>query len=305
MLWLPKAGVGGRLHAVALRAWSAATGTPGAGRRSSTGRELHPSAAPSGAGAAASGSGSGLSTIGTKRGKPELIQSILNPSRRDRSYNFRSTVAALNDGRTVTGLVVEEAPDRLVLKTAEGERVALRPSEIEGRKQVEVSLMPEGLAQTMGEGDFVDLLAFLQTLKRPVSIVGQYQALGPMAKSDEDSALVSGAPTRESWTRRTADAEGQVALRTIAGDDPAKVVYLKTPVLAPEATPATLVLDLKGEATAFLNGKEIPLKAQEGGPRSADVTLAKGENLLVVRVPGGSQGGLVTTFVASQPLEFR
>ncbi len=248
--------------------------------------------------------GPDLSTIGTKYGKPELIQSILNPSAAI-GYNFRSTVASLIDGRTVTGLVVEEAPDRLVLKTAEGQRVTIRPSDIEARKQVEVSLMPEGLAQTMGEGDFVDLLAFLQTLKQPVSIVGQYQALGPLAKSDEDSAIVSGTPTRESWTRRTADVEGQVSLATIAGDDASKVVYLKTPVLAPEAMAATLVLDLKGEAAAFLNGKEVALKAQADGPRTADVRLAKGENLLVVRVPGGSRGGLVTTFVAGKPLEFR
>jgi putative membrane-bound dehydrogenase-like protein len=248
--------------------------------------------------------GPDLSTIGSKYGKSELIQSILNPSAAI-GYNFRSTVASLADGRTITGLVVEEALDRLVLKTAEGQRVALRPSEIEDRKQVEVSLMPEGLAQTMGESDFVDLLAFLQTLKQPVSIVGQYQALGPVEKPDEDSAIVSGSPTRESWARRTADAEGQVDLRTVAGEDGGKVAYLKTPVLAPEAMQATLVLDLKGDATAYLNGKEVSLKAQGDGPRMAEVRLAKGENLLVLRVPGGTQGGLVTTFVAGKPLEFR
>ncbi|HEY2157099.1 MAG TPA: c-type cytochrome, partial [Isosphaeraceae bacterium] len=247
--------------------------------------------------------GPDLSTIGSKYGKSELIQSILNPSAAI-GYNFRSTVASLTDGRTVTGLVVEEAPDRLVLKTAEGQRVTLRPSEIEERKQVEVSLMPEGLAQTMGEADFVDLLAFLTTLKQPVSIVGQYQALGPLADGD-DAAIVLGNATQASWTRRTADAEGQVDLRTIAGENPAKVVYLKTPVLAPGAMPATLVLDLKGEAAAFLNGKPVALKSQPDGPRTADVKLAKGENLLVIRVPGGSQGGLVTTFVAGKPLEFR
>ncbi len=185
--------------------------------------------------------GPDLSTIGTKYGKPELIQSILNPSAAI-GYNFRSTVAALNDGRTVTGLVVEEAPDRLVLKTAEGERVALRPSDIEGRKQVEVSLMPEGLAQTMGENDFVDLLAFLQTLKEPVSIVGQYQALGPMARSDEDSAIVSGAPTREPWTRPDGRRrEARVALADDRQRRPRRrSSTLKTPVLAPERrTPAT------------------------------------------------------------------
>jgi putative heme-binding domain-containing protein len=248
--------------------------------------------------------GPDLSTVGAKDARAELIQSVLNPSAAI-GYNFRSTVVSLNDGRSITGLVVEDAPDRLVLKTAEGQRVTVRPSEVEERKQVEVSLMPEGLAQTMGENDLVDLLAFLQSLKKPVSIVGQYQALGPLARGDEDPGLISGRATRPGWARRSADAEGQVNLKSIAGDDPSRVVLLRTPVLAPEAMGATLVLDVKADATAYLNGKEVPLKAEPDGPKVADVALAKGENLLVVRVPGGSQGGLVTTFVAGKPLEFR
>jgi putative heme-binding domain-containing protein len=247
--------------------------------------------------------GPDLSTIGTKYGKSELIQSILNPSAAI-GYNFRSTIASLTDGRVVTGLAVEETPARLVLKTAEGQRVAIRPSEIEDKKQSEVSLMPEGLAQSMSDQDLVDLLAFLGTLKQPVSVVGQYQASAPVAKGD-DSAIVSGSQTGLSWSRLTADFESQVALKPIAGEDGGKVVYLKSPVLAPEPTDAKLVLDVKSDVTAFLNGKAVELRAESGGPKTADVRLAKGKNLLVLKVPGGSQGPLVTTFVASKPLEFR
>ncbi len=75
--------------------------------------------------------GPDLSTIGTKYGKDELLRSILNPSAAI-GYNFRSLVVALTDGRVVTGLPVEETPDRLVLKTAEGQRVAVRPGDDRG-----------------------------------------------------------------------------------------------------------------------------------------------------------------------------
>ena len=65
--------------------------------------------------------GPDLSTIGTKYGKDELLRSILNPSAAI-GYNFRSSVLALDDGRVLTGLPVEDTPDRLVLKTADGQR---------------------------------------------------------------------------------------------------------------------------------------------------------------------------------------
>ena len=71
--------------------------------------------------------GPDLSTIGVKYGQDELIRSILNPSAAI-GYSFRSLVVALADGRVLTGLPVEETADRLVLKTADGQRITLRPA---------------------------------------------------------------------------------------------------------------------------------------------------------------------------------
>src|SRR5262249_5430442 len=57
--------------------------------------------------------GPDLSTIGVKYGRDELIRSILNPSAAI-GYNFRSLVLALDDGRVLTGLPVDESTDHLV-----------------------------------------------------------------------------------------------------------------------------------------------------------------------------------------------
>ena len=132
--------------------------------------------------------GPDLSTIGVKYGKDELIRSILSPSSAI-GYSFRSLVLALADGRVITGLPVEETADRLVLKTAEGQRVTVPIRSIEERRTSDVSLMPEGLAQTMTDQELVDLLAYLTTLKQPVSIVGQYQAIGPVHEPDGETGL--------------------------------------------------------------------------------------------------------------------
>ena len=247
--------------------------------------------------------GPDLSTIGTKYGKDELIRSILYPSAAI-GYNFKSNVLNLTDGRVVTGLIVEEAPDRIVLKTADGKRQAIRPADVEDRKITEVSLMPEGLAEAMTDRELVDLVAFLATLKLPVSIVGQYQAAGPVTPSGDGA--MSPKSAKLAWRRALSDAEGRVDLATSAGDDASKVAYLATPVLAPEDLDAKLVLDTPADLKAWLDGKELSIPSPTGDqPRTVALRLAKGNHELVVRVNGGAKAGLVTTFVAAKPLEFR
>src|SRR5262249_7073237 len=147
-------------------------------------------------------------------------------------YSFRSLIVAANDGRVVTGLPLEETADRLVLKTAEGERVTVPTRSIEERRTSDVSLMPEGLAQSMTDHELFDLLAYLSTLKQPVSIVGQYQTTGPVHESagkpifDQISKLdlrgsVNDGHGRElSWRRITANAEGLADLSPLLGGDP-------------------------------------------------------------------------------------
>ena len=123
--------------------------------------------------------GPDLSTIGIKYGRDELIRSILSPND-SIGYSYRSLVVALADGRVITGLAVEDTPEKLVIKTADGQRVAVDPRSVEDRRTSDVSLMPDGLAQSMTTQELVDLLSYLTTLRRPVSVVGEYQAIGPL-----------------------------------------------------------------------------------------------------------------------------
>jgi putative membrane-bound dehydrogenase-like protein len=261
--------------------------------------------------------GPDLSTIGTKYGKDELLRSILNPSAAI-GYNFRSVVAATADGRVVTGLPVEDTPDRLVLKTADGQRVRLNPSEIDERTLSDVSLMPEGLTEALSEQDLVDLLAFLATLRQPVSIVGVADAAGPFAEEGSTPSLVvepgTTLPTNEplrlasgesAWRRITADAEGRFDLSAAAGADAKSAAYIVVPIRSPAAQSARLVIDTRAEASAWLDGKPLALLTPDADqPRQASVELPSGASQLVLRVAGGGDGGLVVTLVSDQPLEF-
>lgn len=76
-----------------------------------------------------------------------------------RDYQARIVLKA--DGQLVSGIPVEETPERIVLKIAGGQTVSVPRDEIDEMQQSNDSLMPEGLETQMTEQDFRDLVAFL------------------------------------------------------------------------------------------------------------------------------------------------
>lgn len=246
--------------------------------------------------------GPDLSTIGSKYGRDELLRSILNPSAAI-GYNYVTTVISIRDGQVLTGLMVEDTPEKVVLKSADGRRLSVPTRDVEERAVSEVSLMPEGLAQALTEQELVDLLAFLEGLKRPVSIPGQFQAIGPTAEPIDP--LKSSAPGR-TWRTIAADAEGRIDLAPIAGPDPGQSAYLRAALTVPTTIDATLVIDTRAEVRAWLAGQELSLpKAETDGARSLPVSLKKGPTELLIQAVGGptADPAIVVTLVADRPIE--
>jgi putative membrane-bound dehydrogenase-like protein len=263
--------------------------------------------------------GPDLSTIGVKYGREELLHSILNPSAAV-GYNYRPYILALKDGRVVTGLPLQESEGAIVLKTAEGETVRVTKSDIEETQVSPVSLMPEGLAQTMTNQELVDLMTYLTTLKRPSSVVGQFQSLGPLPAGvdpDDKPAIAADATVRHNdpvkgsdgktyaWRRLTATAEGLI---DVGSAEEGQSAYLWTVAVTPQEQKARLVLDSAMPARVWLNGKEVPLVASgDQTAHEAPVDLAKGPNRVLVRtkLPKGTEGMLGLTIVSDAPVEFR
>jgi putative membrane-bound dehydrogenase-like protein len=75
-------------------------------------------------------------------------------------------VAKLKDGAVVSGLLVEQSDQRVVLKDGT-KTYTLNRSDIARLVQQNVSMMPEGLEQNMTEQEFADLVAFLLTRESP------------------------------------------------------------------------------------------------------------------------------------------
>jgi putative heme-binding domain-containing protein len=97
-----------------------------------------------------------------------LLVAILDPNR-EVAPDGIAMVVATTQGRTLTGLLVEETPAALHLRRAEGLDDVIPRAEIEAVHSTGRSLMPDGLEQVLGLQDLADLIAFLKSPEPPGS----------------------------------------------------------------------------------------------------------------------------------------
>ncbi|HEY1376038.1 MAG TPA: PVC-type heme-binding CxxCH protein [Gemmataceae bacterium] len=95
-----------------------------------------------------------------------LLVSIVDPSSVIRK-EYVSYTAQTTDGRVVTGLIVEQSPQRVTLVNAKNERTTLLRSEIESLRESPVSLMPEGLLTPLKPQELRNLFSYLQSKQPP------------------------------------------------------------------------------------------------------------------------------------------
>jgi putative heme-binding domain-containing protein len=92
---------------------------------------------------------------------------------------YQATTVATSDGRILTGLLAENSPQRIVLKTQGGKRETIARGDVDEVKISNVSLMPEDLEKQLKPQEIADLFSFLALDKPP---------------ADPDARLLPGAP---------------------------------------------------------------------------------------------------------------
>jgi putative heme-binding domain-containing protein len=105
--------------------------------------------------------GPDLSTITSRFKKKDVLESILWPSRVI-SDQYQAEMFELNDGKIVSGLIVRETAAALLVRTADAPEkpVAVPKAQIANRAPSTVSMMPEGLIDTLTPKQIADLMAF-------------------------------------------------------------------------------------------------------------------------------------------------
>jgi putative membrane-bound dehydrogenase-like protein len=105
-------------------------------------------------------------TVNGRASFEQLLSNVFDPSLViGNAYRARTVVTT--DGRVLTGLPVEESPQRVVLKLQGGKLETIARGDVEEIEISKLSLMPEGVEVQFKPEELVDLFAFLKLDKPP------------------------------------------------------------------------------------------------------------------------------------------
>jgi putative heme-binding domain-containing protein len=106
-----------------------------------------------------------MGQIGSIMSREQIAESILKPNA-SISQGFASVLITTKDNKRYMGFISEESADRIVMRNIAGEVSTINPKDILTRKELETSMMPPGLANSLSYQEFASLVAFLSQQKK-------------------------------------------------------------------------------------------------------------------------------------------
>lgn len=108
--------------------------------------------------------GPDLTEIGDKLSKQAMYTSILFPDQ-GISFGYEGYRITLNDGSATVGRIVSETADKVEMQYMSTQQ-SVNKTNVTSRQKLESSLMPSNLQSSMTEDDLVNLVQYLQALKK-------------------------------------------------------------------------------------------------------------------------------------------
>jgi putative heme-binding domain-containing protein len=90
-----------------------------------------------------------------------MLEPVIFPNRHVPEA-YRSTVVLTRDNQTLTGAVIEETPDVMLIQTAAGMTLRVLQADIVSRHRASTSFMPAGLLDGLDIQGLADLHAFMK-----------------------------------------------------------------------------------------------------------------------------------------------
>jgi putative membrane-bound dehydrogenase-like protein len=109
--------------------------------------------------------GPALDGVGGKYPRDFLIESILYPSKQILDGYQQTMIKRKSNGNLEAGIVRAETDDSVTLVDSAGQKIVIKKDDIASRKISNISLMPEGLQTALKPEEFVDVIAYLESLK--------------------------------------------------------------------------------------------------------------------------------------------
>ncbi|MBX7103913.1 MAG: c-type cytochrome [Gemmataceae bacterium] len=98
------------------------------------------------------------------RGSDRLLEDVLDPNR-NVDPSFRQTTMQLDDGRSLTGLVIRDEGATVTITDSLGKETTVARERIERRTTSLLSAMPANVGEVMNDEEFARLLSYLMTLR--------------------------------------------------------------------------------------------------------------------------------------------
>ena len=108
--------------------------------------------------------GPDLSSIGSIRRRPDLLEAIMYPSSTIVN-SYETYTAVLANGRTAEGIIQRADSRWLVLRNSQRQDTTIAREDIEELQRSALSVMPNGLHANLNLDELSDLLAYLESLK--------------------------------------------------------------------------------------------------------------------------------------------
>ncbi len=108
--------------------------------------------------------GPDLSAIAANYKRPDLITSILEPSKTI-ALGFEQFMIETKGGETFAGALRQDTGEAFTLVGVDAKPHVIKKTDVKTKTAIPISLMPQGLTLGLKVEDFVDLVAYLETLK--------------------------------------------------------------------------------------------------------------------------------------------
>ena len=133
--------------------------------------------------------------------RQQLHEAMLHPSKTI-AEGFVAQVFLTVDGMTHSGFVTGETEDQITIRNSDGNEIIIPVDDIEGRRTLEKSPMPEGIIKDLADGELQSLLDYLKSMAgdaEPVEPVsgGQENDAGNGQNDDQDNEENNSNPLRD------------------------------------------------------------------------------------------------------------
>ena len=106
-----------------------------------------------------------MGQIGSIMNREQIAESILKPNA-SISQGFATVMIEAKGDNTYMGFVTSETATKITLRDIAGQVTSIKTSDIISRKELETSMMPAGLANSLSYEEFASLVTFLSQQKK-------------------------------------------------------------------------------------------------------------------------------------------